>query len=440
MAANVVCFLGVDYFGMTYLSLLDKCWLKIYQGGLMIIEQGLSEKISGLVCRLMPFVVVLLYLVDGISKYSRSIGGGNISLYFRLFFVLIVSLYMLSVAHKVLNRLLLFISLILLLVVGYLVNGVDYNEGDIVTSFYVAARYLSFFVFFLSCSLFKAKNIIYALFCVFLINACLAWLGFLFDIELFRTYGHIRGIESDWVDLRFGFDGLILEQNNATFFYIFGLCISFYLWRNNIVSVPIVFFSIASCFLVGTKSLWGATILLSASFMIKNKMTRLLIMYFFVLLVCAFLILYGDHLSFDVINNLLSGRLLLLNDRFIPFFWDDVQIDTVLFGIQGGDYQHYLVEMEFIDIFSFFGLGGFVIILCMLYYGLFRLGCVLFNYNFVMSIVLLVSAFSGHLFYDPVASFYFCFFVMACYELNDLNVAINTGELQDNSRYIVYSE
>ena len=76
----------------------------------------------------------------------------------------------------------------------------------------------------------------------------------------------------------------------------------------------------------------------------------------------------------------------------------------------------------------------------MLYYGLFRLGCVLFNYNFVMSIVLLVSAFSGHLFYDPVASFYFCFFVMACYELNDLNVAINTGELQDNSRYIVYSE
>ena len=38
--------------------------------------------------------------------------------------------------------------------------------------------------------------------------ATAAWVGFLFDIQVFRTYGHIRGKGEGgvWVDSRFGFE------------------------------------------------------------------------------------------------------------------------------------------------------------------------------------------------------------------------------------------
>lgn len=398
----------------------------------MIAIKALKKKLDNIFCRIMPFFVVLFYLADGVGKYSRSIGGDNVSLYFRLLFVLLVAFYVMLTANKILNSLVLLLFLISILISGYLLNGLVYNENDMLSSFYIAARYLSFFVLFLSCSIIKTKKVAIVFFYIFLINAILAWLGFALDIELFRTYGHIRNIDEGWVDQRFGFNGLILEQNNATFFYIFGLCLSFYLWSDGRVNIIVLVFVIVSCFLVGTKSLWGATILITLSFVFKNGWIRHCFLIIFALTVGFVVIIYADYISFDVVNYLLSGRLLSLTEKFIPIFLGNVQIDTFLFGIQGGDYKRFLVEMDFIDFFSFFGLLGSVVVMIILYSGLYFARVSLFNYGLIIMIVFLVSALSGHLFYDPVASFYFCFFIMACRELTALRCIGNKGDIVAN--------
>lgn len=364
------------------------------------------------------------YWLDAIDKVNRSLGDSKIAFIARMLFLAImvsVFLFKPNILFKE-KRILYFVFLIILVISGYLFSGI-YENTSLGQSFYILARYLSFIIFMYYASyclhgnnersfIFIGRILVF----LFLINCIFAWSGLFLGIELFRTYGHIADIEAGWVDQRFGYDGFLLEQNNATYFYIIGLLSCYWLYLKRKLNILWVIFGFASCFIVGTKSLYVAIFLLSALAIFQSKKSRTFILLsgsavFLLWLLSSITVI--DKLNFSLIDSALSGRLSNYVLHVYPIL-ERIDILQILLGLQGGDPKRYLVEMELVDIIIFFGLvgGGMY-----LYISLKEIFSIVKRSDLELSkvgiiVILVVSFFSGHLFYDPVSSYYFASLVL----------------------------
>lgn len=368
--------------------------------------------------------LLAFYVLDAVDKFHRSIGDSKIAFIARMLVIGIMVSFFLLKPHILFksDRIIYFVILIAIVMLGYLVSGINENDS-IGQSFYILARYLAFIIFIYYahfCLYGNNRNsfvfILKILVFIFLINCMFSWFGFFFGVELFRTYGHIADIDAGWVDQRFGYDGFLLEQNNATYFYIIGLVACYWLYSIKKMNLLLLLFGYISCFIVGTKSLYAAVFLLSILALFKSKKTRVSILLIFLVIFLVWFMFSTsiiDRLNFSLINSALSGRLNNYISHVYPLL-ERIDMFQFLLGFQGGDPKKYLVEMELVDIFIFFGgLGGFVYI----YICLKEIYSIIKNSNLKLSIVsifiiLIVSVFSGHLFYDPVSSYYFATFVL----------------------------
>ncbi|MFW1887933.1 hypothetical protein [Acinetobacter johnsonii] len=369
---------------------------------------------------------LLIFLsAEILDKINRANGDLRTGVALKLIVVLLACVYIIFTSIKRVNKKFFFsiVFFLMLIFFGFIFTAINYNF-NLNDSFYILLRYLSALVLigFSVASIgyidgIYYKKIGYFFFFAFLINALLAVYGYIFDISLFKTYGYFFNDvnESSYYDSRFGFNGLIVEQNISSYYNFIGFATAFFLFfKNRVTFSLLLFFLIMFCFsiLTGTKTLLLLCLMFYFFYFFKNGIFRVFVV------VAAFIVFifyaYFKNLfyilgSFEFWDGLLSHRLSLLSTRDIGEYY----LLNLLFGTYYDDPMNFLSEMEFIDIFKFFGLlTGLFYIYILAYFLKDMKKNISFEFMIPIYIIIFASAFSGHLLYDPTSSFFLSYFIL----------------------------
>ncbi|WP_452598271.1 hypothetical protein [Pontimicrobium sp. MEBiC01747] len=201
-------------------------------------------------------------------------------------------------------------------------------------------------------------------------NAILVILGFVFNIELFKSYPHTP---------RFGYMGLFLANTFAQFIYIILITLAYKKFQlNKKYLLEFIFISIVAL-LLGKKAIalfLGLLMIYHFCFFNRYKLIYRIVTATSLFLIVLFKKEIINQLvewfpfwkKFDVNKNLLSVLLSLRDIRFENFVAFMESHWTKLNYIFGGvNFPKSRVEMELIDLYMFFGITGLII-----YFNLFK--------------------------------------------------------------------
>ena len=365
--------------------------------------------------------VTLNYVFDGINKFGSlyfPTFSRSAILYRLLLEFVCVSVIFIFFNKKRMNWLILFTYFVSCFIAGNLyLKYVIEIDVFLIEQFVYFNKY--FFIFFIVFATYKTignkeslQRIITNFKKVFLFNGYIAIIGFLFKINLFSTFP----IGTP----RFGYDGLILAQNEASIFYLLGLFVYYYEWQVNKKPLKYLFFVLFICLLTGMKAVFLGVVLL-AIFHFLSKMSLKKTIYLILgltfsvtALVLSFSklkVIFGYYYWFFVnkgfLYTILSGRNTFLESRVVPLLekWDI--INYFIGGQNISNVADYLglVEMDFIDLFLFFGVLNGLFFLFV--YKTQIIGRIKNNFfYFVVFVFLLQSFFSGHFFTSSVNPIY----------------------------------
>jgi hypothetical protein len=245
--------------------------------------------------------------------------------------------------------------------------------------------------------------VIKALRFVFISNAVLAIIGLLFNIELLRTYSKYR----------FGFNGFIPAQNEATMFFMLGLLLEYhraiYLNKNKITLFLLIFANI----LIGTKASWLFVLTLGIFHFYKAKNKAPYFVAFGTLLTIAIIYflstpeLVGHYIwhynQTGLMTMLFSGRDLFFEKRFFPLL-ENWSIVNYLFG--GQNQREFLMELDFADLFLYFGIVGSAIYLWLIRKTYFSFSLKKAYNIYVVFVIFLIAALAGHYFSSALNAIY----------------------------------
>ncbi|HAS8663280.1 hypothetical protein [Salmonella enterica] len=349
---------------------------------------------------------IFMFFSEGYEKYERYYNNTNPSSYLRFVFVVIcffVCIFRIREKHIITSLYALFF-IALWFSLGYFIEyGEDYN------SLYVLFKYISGIVILCACLSIRNKKIIgNVFFYLFIINCIISWSAFLFDIEWIRTYGHIRALDGSWIDTRFGYNGLILEQNVSTYFYIAGIYATYWQVRYNNKSKLYWLLTLSSLMIVGTKSVYITFLLAPLFYFLRSCWQKVSVVVFSSLIAIPVLV-YSGILNYDTANSIFSYRPYNFNERLLPLL-ENYSLFDMFFGMQISDYKEYLTEFELVDLISFMGIISSIIyvstFLTVIYYITLHISPRESALNFVFT-CFVISVMSGHLFYDPISMIYF---------------------------------
>ncbi|EBL1414534.1 hypothetical protein D1D27_10285, partial [Salmonella enterica] len=235
--------------------------------------------------------------------------------------------------------------------------GLVFNDriigSDVISSAFQFFKYISGLLVmyaFYTCT--NKRILANTFFYVFIFNCLSAIISFIFDIEWMRTYGHIRDINDNFTDSRFGFNGFILEQNISTFFYVAGLYCTYFQVKYVGRSYIYLLIAIFGCLIIGTKSIFLSFLFIPAFLLIKQNNIKLLF-FTLVIAVVAVLLVGANIVDYDILNEALSFRPYNYVNRLSPLL-DGYDVFNLIFGFQISDYKEYLTEFEIVDMVSFF--------------------------------------------------------------------------------------
>ncbi|WAC01078.1 hypothetical protein N7U66_12955 [Lacinutrix neustonica] len=294
--------------------------------------------------------------------------AGLIKLLFEVFMISLISINMKNYSRTF--WVLIIVSLTFFISQLYLSSVIDYDikrhflSGNIY--FYNCYIYLLIFVIFIENVDVKKETFqkAYKYFEYFLyINAIAIALGFLFKIEIFRSYEYTP---------RFGFSGLFSKPGEASYMYAIAIIVSYYHWishRSKFLFFKLLLFITCSLCL-GQKKVYLFLLLLGVVFLIHNNRYKKFFRLFLPFTVLIF-ILFKENivtaiLKFSpfwesiyhqsgLISTITSYRneLLELAALHIDKNW------TFINYIVGGlDFNTFKVEFEFIDLYLFLGISG----------------------------------------------------------------------------------
>lgn len=362
----------------------------------------------------LPIIMLFLFSLDSIgtvlSFYDSSFN--RVSIFFRFLFFIAVIFILIKNIH--INKIYQDFILLLLLLFIYLLGTLPfvmmhYGALALTRDIIAYSKFLYFLVIIsvIPLILYKVKDIhkvkiMYEW--IVLITSLAIIFGFLFHIDLFKSYG----------DVRFGYKGVIYAVNETGFFFLIAyLYLLIELFAKKVHGVLFILVPIAAI-LTGTKAAFLGIVISSFIYVLLVK--RRLIIYFIFAFTCVvFLMVYLFHTyasmfdwfiysltQSDLITVFLSGRDKYIIDRFLPLI-NDWGVINYLFG--GVNLQIQAVEMDFFDLFSQLGLCGFLL------YFLFIIKKMLFsseqNINMVFLLSILVYAFfAGHVFYSALNALY----------------------------------
>lgn len=252
---------------------------------------------------------------------------------------------------------------------------------------------------------------------IFLLNAVLILIGFLFHVSFFRSY--ISGS-------RFGYNGLIMSSSQAS--YIFIISLLYFLfgvkWYGSYRGGLKLALIVLSGVLIGTKAIlmFIVFVITLVAFKLFNKRVAMCAFIGFFVLLMLFLLNLDSFVNFvertNFITALFSYRNDLLLNNLMPFVLDFWTIPNYLFG--GVKDWRTKSELGFVDVFYFFGIIGGVLYL----YSYAKTFCI-FNKNQYV-VLLLISVFviialGGNFFYNPSLAIYLIVIQKVILENNKLD-------------------
>lgn len=294
---------------------------------------------------------------------------------------------------------------------------------------YYFLKLIFFFLLVLALKDFKREHLektINILFLIAKINLIFILIGFLFKIDLFKSYPYT---------VRFGFNGIISEPGISSYFYMLLSIVAYlkYLYeRGSLINLLLICIGV---FFLGTKSgllFLAILVFIHILILLKKNIYRLS----FVAVLVTLFIIFKDKIISLAINSFNFGPYIYEKHGLITFITskrDLLFIDAmehiqenwnVLNYIIGGiDLRVHRVEFEFVDIFMFLGILGLSIYI-LTFKKVFFPKKQDWLYIVFFLTILLISSLGGNLFFSITNAF--CFAVVFLY-LRGINVTEETS-------------
>lgn len=378
-----------------------------------------DEKITTISISMLAVAFAIFYFSDGMGKFLLLKGAGfyRYSAIIKAFFEFVVLVYALLTIQRTKISILIVLTILLInFLIGQFFLGLNFSEINFYENFNTLFKYFFPFIFFLlAVDILKSTTFPNLLLSVYkfimTLNGLLIILGFIFNIEVFQTY------PGPW---RFGYDGLIFAQNEASFIFIFALTTVYY--RRFYLGIKEYFFwfILFTSLVVATKAVFLYFILLLCFHLFKKVSLKNILTFGFSALLFGYLlfstlinkIILNSYNTFMYMYNreglwfaLFSGRNVYIQDKLFPLIFEYWSVPNYLFG--GQDVVAHYIEMGLIDLALFFGIIGFVIYLYV-FYRIFNLLSlerdfkIFFGFTF-----LLIIATAGHFFESGIAGIHF---------------------------------
>jgi hypothetical protein len=368
---------------------------------------------------------VAFYFTDGISKtifrtssdFHRygSIVKGSFE-----FFVLGYSI--LTLRRQKLEFLVAIVILISIFLVGQFFLYRNFNEINFLENFNTLFKYLfPLIIYLLAIDILELptekKNKIFKYYRYILsFNGLLILYGILFGSRILQTY------DSTY---RYGFDGLIFAQNEAS--YIFILAVFTVYYRRFYLKIKEWFFwiIIITSLAVATKAVY-LTFILLLLYHVFTRVPLKKVLIYGLTGILTFYLVFNTIVNKIFVNSynvfmhgyrregllfaLTSGRNEFIEQKLEPLILNIWTIPNFLFG--GQDVSKFYMEMGFLDLFLFFGLLG-SIIYCYIFFKLFQK--IDFDLNskiFLFFVIVTIIATAGHFFTSGIVGMHFIFFMI----------------------------
>jgi hypothetical protein len=383
-----------------------------------------SKTLYAIATGLLVIFFVLFYLSDGIAKIVLRSGEGHTpySAILKGFFEIMILVYAIITLKKT-KAYFLFAMFLLAgcFLIGQFFLSLSFDEINFMQNFNTLFKYLFPLILYLLAidiiaygkypwQLFKSYKVILT------INSVLILIGLLSGIKFLETYPGIY---------RFGYDGLILAQNEASFIFIFAIATVYY--RRFYLKINEHFFWIIliPSLVVATKAVYLFIVLLLLFHIVKRVSLKKLIIYGVFSLALGYF-LFSTSINKILINSydvfmygynrggllyaLLSGRDIYLKSKLEPLLFEHWSLPNLFFG--GQDVIAHYIEMGLIDLFLFFGIIGFSIYLY-IYYKLFNLLSFRKDFKIFFGLTLLIIiATAGHFFESGIVGVHFIFILL----------------------------
>lgn len=364
--------------------------------------------------------LVLLFFSDGISKYLTVTGGSftRLSLVARMLFEAFIIGYILYyINRKTLLYLTVFAILFLFFINGQMLIGNLDNFSETLITY---NKYIYLFLIYLFFSTFlteKNYQIIYkVLTFLFLLNIIAIFSGFIFELSYFRSFYDMAH--------RPGYNGVFLAGNESSFVLI--CMISFFYFRSfyENQNKTLFYLGVIASLLSGMKAVYIFILLLGIfHFTIREKLKNILFLSP-IFVIALYLII--NYLQSDQFYELVKFFITTMEEK--GFFYMIISgRNTIVeqegalilenwtflnYLIGGQNIVQYIIEMDFFDLFFFFGIIGMILYLYLFYIS-FMKNLLQYRFFFFFFFTLLALAFfGGHFFKSPTSAVYFVLIVI----------------------------
>lgn len=351
--------------------------------------------------------IYINYIVEGINKWLlfNAAEITRIAIIFKILYLIFLLGFMLGFPSR--NRLVLITIYLFLTVTSTIGFHILLEVNDLEYSYLEHVIYINkyFFAFFVFYTIYDIKNdplldkCINALKHLIIFNSLIILVGWILQIPLFSTV--ITGYT-----YRFGYSGLIPAGNEASLFLIIGIVLFYDLYLKRKISFWTLALVVFSSLFSGVKAIYVFLFLLFLYHFISHFRIKILLLLILAILLVSFydpLIPYiEDKLKYfinyyereGVVNMIFSGRNKQIQHEFLLLIRSEWTLPNFMLG--GMITKRHLVEMDFLDLFSHFGIIGSFIYLLVLYETYFRKLKSFFSCYFV-GIVFCLSFVAGHL-------------------------------------------
>ncbi|MEP2991801.1 MAG: hypothetical protein ABJN85_09260 [Gilvibacter sp.] len=310
-----------------------------------------------------PVVMLLVFVsVEFFSKYTQYQGHQTdvqkiVKAIFLVFFAAAILYDLKSNSVRIKQLILLFV---LFCVGQYFVTPMFSNYNLTTFSRYLFPIFLFTYLIGFRPNAVGRKRLFLAFEWFLVINFALLLVGLFFEPYVLKTY----------TGDRFGYNGVLLTSSTSTYVYFAALGYFYFAYRGEVFKKWRFWIVLVSCFIVGTKSLYLGVVLftivvvLGSSFKYKKALfviggiLSIVALYFILYQVPQFAQIREND---GILSALLSYRDQLFIDQTLPYVQENWGVANYLFG--GVSDFTLRSQMDFIDLFFFWGIIGGIVYL-----------------------------------------------------------------------------
>lgn len=363
----------------------------------------------------LPVLIFLFYFSEAWSTVSVGLWGikSLVPMFLKSILFGLILVFILIFRRK-------FFWSIIILTISFCIGQLSLqNPFDlrIIESFIKYLFFLLINIFFVKINRHKVTKLTFKVFEFLIVfNSSIILLAFVFELKIFATYIN-----------RFGYSGLFIASSTSSYFYCIALAYLLIRYKKKIFKKSIFYLVFISILILGTKTVLLYFIFSLGIFLIIQVkrlgykviigsiflLTGLIVIYYF-LKTGFFKNITNEK---GIITSLLSARDKIFIENFLPFIEKEWGSINYFFG--GLSNLYLRPQMEFLDLFLFYGTIGSALYLFMIYYFCdFKI--IRFNSLSCQLIILLFCGvfISGNFFYNGSTPIYFVVLILASFSFS----------------------